>query len=240
MDKIRDLLKQLGASDDLSKALLSELHNYRQRVKKDLNEEFKSRLTKAKQICLEEFENEKRNLSRKVEVFLEARVNTIDREAQRHAAIGESEASKTLKDLKSLLEGVPIDGSSKDIQAAKEETKRLRVRLNQVMEEKDAIKEQAVRSNEIAMKALERNKILETKTSGGKPRNTVSEGKAQGAKKTTRLESLRKTSDKPRTMRKVLTESQVAAAPSKPAQQGNSDVMHIASELDSAPAYLGS
>lgn len=235
MDKIKDLLKQLGASEELSKAIISEMLAFKEREKKALEEAFKKRLEKAKSICLEEYEAEKAKLARKIEVFLEARVNQIDREAQRQAAIGESESAKTLRDVKCLLEGVPVDGSAKEIQAAKEENNRLRVRLNQALQECDSLKEEAGRANSIAMKALERNRILE----GGerkKPETPVSED-TQKKKKPANLESLRAASAEPKTTRKVLTESQVPAQ-KQDTQQGDADVMHIASQVDETPAYL--
>jgi hypothetical protein len=233
MDKIKDLLKQLGASEELSKAIISEMLQYKEREKAALMENFKDRLEKAKKICLEEFETEKVKLARKIEVFLEARVNQIDREAQRQAAIGESESAKMLRDVKCLLEGIPVDGTVKEIQAAKEENQRLRVRLNQALQECTSLKEEAGKANTIAMKALERNRILEGEHSGKRPVSESRQPKAPA-----RLESLRTRSAQPKTTRKVLTESQVPAQKTGTPQSGDPNVMKIASQVDETPAYL--
>jgi hypothetical protein len=230
MEKIKDLLKQLGATEELTESILNELKSFHTRTKKQLDEEFHARLEKAKQVCLEEFDKEKVKLSKKVEVFLESRANTIDREAQKQAAIGESESAKTLRDMKCLLEGVNIGDAAKDVQAVKEEANVLRHRLNQVMEEKDQLKAQAQRANDIAMKAINRNKILETTT-----RTTAT--KIDESK---HLETQRTVSQKPKTQRKVLTENVAKEQPKKtPDFSADSDVAQIAATIDdSVPAYV--
>lgn len=229
MEKIKDLLKQLGATQELTESILNELKSFYTRTKKQLDEEFHARLEKAKQVCLEEFDKEKVKLSKKVEVFLESRANTIDREAQKQAAIGESESAKTLRDMKCLLEGVNIGDAAKDVQAVKEEANVLRHRLNQVMEEKDQLKAQAQRANDIAMKAINRNKILETTT---RTATKINESKD--------LETLRTASQKPKTQRKVLTENVAKEQPKKtPDLSADSDVAQIAATIDdSVPAYV--
>jgi hypothetical protein len=230
MEKIKDLLKQLGASQELTESILNELKSFHTRTKKQLDEEFHARLEKAKQVCIEEFDKEKVKLAKKVEVFLESRVNTIDREAQKQAAIGESQSSKTLRDMKCLLEGVNIGDVAKDVQAVKEEANVLRHRLTQVMEEKDQLKAQAERANEIAMKAINRNKILETTTKNTATKINESKDDSKD------LESLRTTSQQPVTQRKVLTEH---VAKKQTDNSAPSDVQQIAATIDdSIPAYV--
>lgn len=232
MDKIKDLLKQLGASDELSTAILSEMTSFKKRTEAHQNKLFQEKLAKAKEICLEEYETEKAKLARKVEVFLEARVNTIDREARKQAAIGESEATKTLRELKNLLEGVPIDGSTKEIQAAREKARALSVKLDKVLGENKDLQAQVKKSNQIAMKVLRRNKILESK--GDTQSVTESKKPTNRAK----LESLRTKSQTPKTGRKVLTESQVPAKAKQAPATGDPDVLKIASQVDDSPAFV--
>ena len=59
MEKIKDLLKQIGATQELTESILNELKSFHTRTKKQLDEEFHARLEKAKQVCLEEFDKEK-------------------------------------------------------------------------------------------------------------------------------------------------------------------------------------
>lgn len=226
MNKIKDLLKQLGASDDLSNAILSELKAYDKRTQEKFDEEFKKRLEKAKQICLEEFEGEKKKLARKVEIFLESRVTKIDREAQRQAALGESESAKTLRLVKRAVDGVPIDGDTQAIQAVKVENKKLRIRLNQLVEEGNKFKTEAQRASGIAQKALERVRILETTNGTSKATTPVNES----------LGSLKVKSETPKTTRRVVTEAQVK---NEVPDAGESEIEKIAAGVDgTTPAFI--
>lgn len=236
MDKIKDLLKQLKASDELSNQFVSALTEWKGAIEKATQEEFNKRLDSAKQVCLEEVEKEKSDLRRKVEVFLEARINTINREAQKQAAIGESDASKTLRDLKGLLEGVRTDSGTEEAQAAIAEAKKLRVAFKQLQEEKAQLEEKAKRANIIAMRAINRVKVLESKGAEDKPLIDESTQKPEGGVK--RLEDLRTKSEDPKTTRQTLVESQVKAGAKTPAEQGHPGVMAIASELDGSPAFI--
>jgi hypothetical protein len=227
MDKIKDLLKQLGASEELSTEIISEMIAYKEREKTKLDEAFTARLNKAKQVCLEEFQAEKQKMARKVEVFLESRVNQIDREARRQSAIGESESTKMLRDVKCLIEGIPVGGTGKEIQAVKESENRLRARLDQALKECKTLKEEAERANTIAMKVLQRNRILEQK---GNTKN-VTESKEN------RFKGVKKESAKPKTTRPVLTESQVRAKQTN-TQVGDPDVQKIAAQVDDTPAFI--
>lgn len=242
MDKIRKLLEQLNGSKELTESIVTELQNFEKRIKNKYDEAFKKRLEKAKEVCLEETEAEKRRLARKVEIFLEARVGKIDREARRQAAIGESESAKTLRQVRRAIDGVQIDGDGKEIQAVKESNKKLRVKLNRLMEERESLKLEAQRASGIAQKALKRNKILESKISGSKPakNKAVNESKSTRGGNGKTMEQLRRKSESPKTSRKVMTESQVPANKTDTAAQGGDPaIMKIASQVDDSPAYVG-
>jgi len=102
-----------------------------------------------------------------------------------------------------------------------------------VMEEKDQFKAQAQRANEIAMKAINRNKILES--SGQVNKST----KINESNESNNLESLRTTGQKPKTQRKVLTENVAKEQPKKTADSLASDVLQIAATIDdNVPAYV--
>lgn len=242
MDKIKELLKQLGGSAELVESVIKEFQAYKERVDKEANETLVARLEKAKQICLEELNKEKADLARKVEIFLEARIASINREAQKRAAIGESEAVKTLKELKNLLEGVNNDGNSEDNQA---ETKKLRLMAARLQEEITGLQGQAKRANTIAMRALQRNKVLESQAGDIKP---VAEEKPEPKpepekpkseekepEKKEGLEAIREESEEPKTTRHVLVESQTPAAKEEPTS--SPDIMAIADGLDGSPAF---
>jgi hypothetical protein len=244
MNKIVELLKQLGASSELIGQITESMGQYKTEVKQTLEEDFKQRVLQAKKVVAEALENEKKELARKVEVFLEARTATINREAQRQAAIGEADATKMLRGVKSLVEGIEISdkGSGQAAIAESEELKALRIQNKQLKEayEKTAVK--AKRANEIALKALERNRLLEEKftqkPAAAKPaaKQTVTESKIPAQK--TNLGMLRKAGERPATTRQVMTETVKRTAPTGEVAGGDPGIQAIASQLDGDPAYI--
>jgi hypothetical protein len=245
MNKLVDLLKQLGASPELIGQITESMEQYKTEVKQTLEEDFKQRVLSAKKVCAEALDNEKRELARKVEVFLEARTATINREAQRQAAIGEADATKMLRGVKSLVEGIEISdkGSGQAAIAESEELKALRIQNRQLREvyEKTALK--AKRANEIALKALERNRLLEEKFTQ-KPamvqklmaKQTVTESKTPAQK--TNLGMLRRAGVRPSTTRQVMTETVKRTAPTGTIAGGDPGIQAIASQLDGDPAFI--
>jgi hypothetical protein len=233
MDKIKDLLKQLGGSQELIEEITKELAAFKAQCLAEADATLQARLAKAKQVCMEEVVVEKANLQRKVEIFLEARINSIDREAEKQAAIGESEAVKTLRGIQSLIEGVDND-STPEAQAAVAEVKKLRVLVTKLNEDKAQLAETAKRANQIAMKALQRNKMLESKDLPRKPQGQ----EPAPAGKPANLGAVRTESSEPKTTRKVLVESQVKAPETGKPAQADGEVAAIAAGIESMPAFM--
>jgi|APFre7841882654_1041346.scaffolds.fasta_scaffold27130_2 hypothetical protein len=230
MDKIKDLLKQLGGSPELIEEITKELAAFKAQCLAEADATLQANLVKAKQVCLEEVVAEKANLRRKVEIFLEARINSIDRDAEKQAAIGESEAVKMLRGIQSLLEGVD-NNSTPETQAAVAEVKKLRVLVNKFNEDKAQLVETAKRANQIAMKALQRNKMLESKNLPSKPQ-------PEDSAKPANLGAVRIESSEPKTTRKVLVESQIKAPEAGKPAQADGEVAAIAAGIESMPAFM--
>ena len=241
MNRFQEILKKLGATSELTEQFQAACDGFREDVKSKLEEEFKVRLDKARKVCVEEIEKAKVDLAKKVEIFLEARLNAITREAQKTVAIGESQATKTLRDCRALLEGVSISGQKNSSQASDAEVKQLRVAVRQLKEAQEKAETKAQRANQIALKVLERNKVLESKINpGGKPaeaKPTVIESKAGKPG----LEGLRdKPSSTPKTARAPITET--IMKPNKPMVESagpeDADVAAIAKDLEAEPAFV--
>ena len=235
MEKVRDLLKQLGASQELSEEIIKHMQDFQNKCVEEANAKLQERCLKAKQICMEHVTNAKAQLARTVEIFLEARINSINREAQKQAAIGESEAVKTLTSLKNMLGGVNTGGNAEGCQAAVAENKKLRVMVATVSEERDNAKEAAKRANVIATKALQRNKMLESRGTEVAP-PAAETATVEGAARTgTTLNEARTPSATPVTTRKPIAETQTPA-PKKDAS-AQPEIAAIAEGLDGLPAY---
>ncbi len=236
MDKIKDLLKQLGISEEGIKGVLESLEEFRKTVESSAERKLTERLDAAKKVCIEEVDKEKAELRRKIEIFLEARVNTVTREAQKQAAIGESDSSKTLRELKALFEGVKLDGIPEDYQAVVAENKKLRAKLLESQEEVSHVAEKANRATTIAMNAIKHAKAMESKLKPAAP-VTESKEKTEPAK----LEDLRTDSQTPKTTRKTLVESQQSSKTqgSNGLTSDDPTINEIAGKLDGTPAFIG-
>ena len=90
MDKIKELLKELGGSEELVESIIAKMGEWETETRTQLSEEFEARLSKAKGICLESVKEYKQDLSRRVEIFLESQVASIERELRGRSAIEES------------------------------------------------------------------------------------------------------------------------------------------------------
>lgn len=240
MDKIAELLKQLGVSSEGIKQIIESLDAFQASVEGKYENQFQTRLEKAKQVCLEEVENYKIELRRKVEIFFESRTSTVNREAQRQAAIGESGANKTLRELKSLLDGVPLEGVSGATQALADQNQKLRQKVGSMQESLAASEKSRERLHGIASKSLQRIKVLESQTPKAAVVATESkESKGSKEPKKPQLESLRQKVEQPKTSRPALIESVAKQSQQSVSSPGADPVISkIADSIETAPAYV--
>lgn len=240
MDKIAELLKQLGVSSEGIKQIIESLDAFQASVEGKYENQFQTRLEKAKQVCLEEVENYKIELRRKVEIFFESRTSTVNREAQRQAAIGESGANKTLRELKSLLDGVPLEGVSGATQALADQNQKLRQKVGSMQESLAASEKSRERLHGIASKSLQRIKVLESQTPKAAVVATESkESKESKEPKKPQLESLRQKVEQPKTSRPALIESVAKQSQQSVSSPGADPVISkIADSIETAPAYV--
>lgn len=181
MDKLRELLKQLGGSDELIGAISEELGRYGEELKEQYSRDFNDRIQKARQICLEEVQKEKSALARKVSIFLESKLEAIDKAAEKHRLQEDTEAVSKLKRMRAYLEDVQLDdnGQSRELQETKKQLTRLNKAFKTLKEERDVAVYKANQANEIALKALGRNRLLEGKA---KETTALVESKSQSDK----------------------------------------------------------
>lgn len=162
MEKIRTLLEQIGGSKELVDQIMESLEQFKMKAKSDVKEEFTNRVEKAKEVCIEELEDYKKKLARKVEVYLESKEEQIRRQIEKQVAIRDSEAEAKLQSIAGLLEGVEVDaeGTNRDLQAAKKRVKELTESLKKTRTQAKVLAEKVNRSYAIAERTLERNKVL--------------------------------------------------------------------------------
>ncbi len=249
MDKLKGLLQQLGGSDDLIGAITEEISRYAEGVKTKYDKRFHDRIMKARGVCLEEVQKEKASLARKVSIFLESKLEVMDKAAEKHRLQEDTEAKNQLKRMKALLEGVSFDdnGQSRNLQTAKKQLNRLTKAFHALKEERDIAVRKANSANDIALKTLQRNRLLESKVTAT---NVLSENKStvnapksvtktgrnkvlsgSSPKRRRRLGENRRVPSKRKTTRATLKESQVRSN-SKGGKAGDVRIAGIAASID--------
>lgn len=202
MEKIRELLQKSGLSSETADQICESLDRYTAGVKTQCDEEFQARLAKAKQVCLEETEAHKVELSRRLQIFLETKGPAIEEAIARQAANRETEAEAKLEKITALVEGVQLDGqSNSELQAELTKLKKVATHL---LEERDHAIQEAKRLQSISERLV---------TSNSKMQKALAESDGNGTTKS--IEETRK-GGKPRTTRPTLTEN-VDPTPPPPA-----------------------
>lgn len=166
MAKLKELLKGIGASDELAVALCEELQTYSTALKARFEQEYGQKIGRAKQVCIEEVNKEKAALARRVKTFMESKVGAMEQAYANRRAIEESESAARCKKAKAILEGVEVKEGTVTNQALEEANKkiaRLEKAVNSLKEERNLAVTKANTANDIAAKALSRNRDLESR-----------------------------------------------------------------------------
>lgn len=252
MDKLKGLLKQLGGSDQLVGAITEELDRFTQETEARFEKQFHDRIMKARQVCLEEVQKEKVALARKFSIFLESKLETINKAAEKQRLQEDTEAQNMLKRTKALLEDVSLDdgGQSRELQAMNKKLNRLTRAMGTLKEERDMAVRKANSANDIALKTLQKNRLLESQVKAAnviaedtqpktpaqpKPKASTKKQSSKVLKESKpakrRLSANRRVPSKSRTTRATLKESQVRSN-SGGMKSGDSRIAGIAASID--------
>jgi hypothetical protein len=166
MDKIKQLLQKCGLSPEVSSELCEAIDNHANMLKEQSDTEFQTRLVKAKKVCFEEVEAHKAELSRRLQIFLEAKNSTIEELVTRQSANRETEAVAKLEKIYALLEGIELDGQSNS--ELKTEIEKFRKLAEHLVEERNSAVSKAKRCIAISERVLKRNRSLENALSESK------------------------------------------------------------------------
>jgi len=165
MEKIKELLGKIGASQELANSVCEELERYSTALKSKYEKDLQEKIARVKDICVEEVQKEKINLARKVSTFLESKSESIERAMKKQRVAEESEATSLLRKAKSILEGIELGGevSSRELRSLEKKAERLEKAIGTLKEERDRAVGKANKANEIAVKMLKRNQLYESK-----------------------------------------------------------------------------
>lgn len=250
MEKLKSLLGNLGASKELTESIIKELSTFQEscnvKYKTQYENEFKTKMEKAKKICVEEVIKEKEALSRKVAVFLESKANSITQASAKQRALEEAESKSLLRRTKALLEGIDIkdDGTFVNNQNLEKKAERLEKTLLAIKEERDLAVQKANKSNEIAAKALKRCNTLDEQIKTINSRLVVAESKkpvaaakpivetkSTAAPQGKRLDEGRVIKETPKTASKINTSTVINGNKKHSAASGSDDISTIAGML---------
>lgn len=160
-DKIKQLLVASGVSDELAARIVESMVEYKATCVAEAKTTLDEKIKLAKEVIFEEVELYKQELARKVQMFCESKVQTIDQQLKRKSAAGETEATAKLTKVYALLEGINLEGNKPDskleAQIADANSRIALLSKNLV-----SAKTQAKRAIEIAESVMAKNKLLIT------------------------------------------------------------------------------
>jgi len=200
--KIQDLLVKAGCKPELVSSIVDTLAQYKETVREDFDRDFKARLEQAKRVCVEETEEHKRELARRLQIFCETKSAGIEASVAKQAAMNESKAVAKLNMLANALHGYQMNSSANGLSPAA--LGKAQRKLQQVSEDKKKAQEVANRQTAIAEKALSENRRLSAQVQQLQ-RQLVENKQVQVNKQ--RLDESRRAA-KPVTTRPTLVESQ--------------------------------
>lgn len=157
MDKIVELLKGIGASDELADQVCEELKRFQEQVYNECEETYNKKLEKAKKLCVEEVNSYKADLASKVSLFLESKANRIDERMEGLKAIEEGKAMSKLRSMKQIVEDIEVADDS-ELQALKKKIETLSEEKKSLLSDKKRAEEAANRANKMALELLENQK----------------------------------------------------------------------------------
>lgn len=225
-------MEQLGFSPELSEELLKAINEHNEVKEKTLNEEFESKLKKAKEVCLQAVKEEKARLARGVEVYLESKTDKIERARAQQMAIEESESANQLKRVKALLEGVELSKvGDKDgqLQAANRKISLLEHKTERIAKERQELQSKLRISNDIAAKHVRKAMMLESrvkKASKEAPKDAViKEGRSEQDVKGAGVDK-EKTLNETKTSRAPIKETKTAKSSATNKEMTIDDIAH--------------
>lgn len=228
LEKISAILEAMGISKEARSEFVNVCENWHKEEKEKLQLEYKSRLDKAKAVCVQEVEAHKASLSRGVQVFLESKAEEI-RKASENQTIAEPEAVSKLKQLENIL-GENKIGSAETAQSLAESKNKIALLVDKVAkltESLDREKSKSSKFSDLAEKAVSRQRNLEEEVQ--KVKGLLSEAREHVKNKKVTIAEHKVKAKKP--VSKFARESDVGKGKPLPTNDPN-DIDYIAQEMD--------
>lgn len=233
LDKINELLKAMGISEEACKEFTAVCEDWHTSEKTRLQEEYTARLAKAKQVCVEEVESHKAALSRGVKTFLENNNKIIRKASEKNAAIAESEAIDKLSKINAMLNNIDVDGAvnAQALQVEGKKNAELTEKVATLTESLGREKAKAAKMGELAQKSVDRQRGLEVNLTENKKLLSEAHRVLTGTKKSTAaaITEAKVASAKSTSTKKVISESDKSK---KESTNSGSEMDVIAESMD--------
>lgn len=119
IENIKVLLVKANCSSDLVDSICEAMEQYKAKITEQADLELQTKIKAVKKAVLEEVEDYKLDLAKRVQLFCESKSQTIEEQLMRRSAAGETEAQTNLRKITAVLEGVELDGKPNSEIAAK-------------------------------------------------------------------------------------------------------------------------
>lgn len=226
MNKIKSLLEKAGCKPELTTAICEAIDNHKVELRAQFESEFKNKIEQAKKVCLEETANHKRELARRVQVFCETKSAAIDAQLAKQSAHSESASSAKLREMRSLLEGVELNGAQNRTATV------ATAKFQQVNEEKDRAVEKANKCMAVAERTLKENRKLANELNALKKAAANRTPIKESVKQRPNLDN-RRPAQRPTTTRHTLLENQdPVPAPRRSQPTTGNSIVDIAASMD--------
>lgn len=222
MEKIKQLMVKAGISAEAANKICESVATYSDQLRSTMEEEFKGRLEKAKQVCLEETEAHKIELSRRVQIFLETKSESVRQQLVKQSAERGTQAEAKLEKVAALVEDIELDGRShSELQATVDKLNRV---VKNLTEQKALAVKKTRQLQEVADKVLKQNRALEAAAARI---GTVNESRQQPKRR----------GGTPTTTRPALTENVDRSAPA-PQQRQTANARSMSFTIDDIAASI--
>jgi len=179
MKKINQLMVKSGLSQEAADKICESLVQKKAAMQESIDKQFKRRAAMAKKVCVEEVEKHKRELSRRIQIFLEAKNVAIEESITRQIAQRDTEAVAKLEKVYALLEGIDVDGQS--VIELKNELNKFKSIAAKLVDDRNKAVAKSHRIYAIAESVLNRNRKLEKIVTEGN--TTITRRKKKSATK---------------------------------------------------------
>lgn len=158
---MKELFKAVGLSDEAANEICVILEEYDKNIQTKYEELYNKKLQSMKDILIEDYENEKEKLAKKTRLFIESKMDEIERFQKKNSNELNSKAHQKLLKIMELVEDIQLDENHLvDVGKIKEENEKLKKLNENLQKEQKSMLKKFNEAVDIADKLLRENAKL--------------------------------------------------------------------------------